>query len=88
MNDKTKIEPCFVCVTQDICRDRGECVQKEAWPSNKEIDKACRWNAFVIHLHANYSYLLNYELAMQIAREAQEHFEEEEFPVAGGERRA
>lgn len=79
--ERKAIEPCFVCVTQDICRYRGECVQKDAWPSNEEIDKTCRWNAFVVHLHANYSYLLSLDLAMQIAREAQEHFE-------GGERRA
>lgn len=44
---------------------------------NEELNHACRWNAFVVYLHANYSYLLNLDLAMQIAREAQEHFEEE-----------
>lgn len=26
--------PCPVCVTQDICRDRGECVQRDAWPKS------------------------------------------------------
>jgi hypothetical protein len=26
------LEPCFVCVTQDVCRSTGKCVQSEAWP--------------------------------------------------------
>lgn len=38
MSENSKI-PCFVCVTQDICRDRGECVQKDAWPSLTEADR-------------------------------------------------
>jgi len=29
--ERCKPIPCFVCVTQDICRDRRECVQKDAW---------------------------------------------------------
>ena len=46
--------------------------------NSEELDRACRWNAFVMHLHQRYSYLLNHELAMQIAREAQDHFEDGE----------
>lgn len=42
----------------------------------EELDKACRWNAFVVHLHSKYSYLLNFELAIQIAHEAQDYFED------------
>ena len=30
-------EPCFVCVTQDICRKRNECVQKDAWADDLEL---------------------------------------------------
>jgi hypothetical protein len=32
-NSKTaeQVIPCFVCLTQDICRDKRECVQKDAW---------------------------------------------------------
>jgi len=33
-------EPCFVCVTQDVCRNRGECVQKDAWPEPEADDLA------------------------------------------------
>jgi len=46
--------------------------------NSEELDRACRWNAFVVHLHQRYNYLLNHELAMQIAREAQDHFEDGE----------
>jgi len=30
-------EPCFVCVTQDICRKRNECVQKDAWATPDDL---------------------------------------------------
>jgi len=31
-------EPCFVCVTQDICRKRNECVQKDAWATPDDLE--------------------------------------------------
>jgi hypothetical protein len=52
-------------------------IARQQEENSREVDRACRWNAFVIHLHTKYRYLLNHELAMQIAREAQEHFENE-----------
>lgn len=36
MAEKRKI-PCSFCVTQDVCKSRGECVQKDAWPAAKHI---------------------------------------------------
>lgn len=71
--------PCNVCVTQDVCRNAGECVQRGAWSESKlnPEKKEARLQTLALRYANAYGFLLIWKLAEGMAEIAQEFYESE-----------